>query len=192
MSKFSFGLAIMLLICFSFSSYAQKKEKDVYHTDTRDGKYYKIVEINGKTWFAENANYSDVPACWCYENSDIECEKNGRLYTYDAAKKVCPQGWRLPTDLEFIQLVNSAGSTGAEKITALCSDEFNGFDLQFAGWRSSKGLYFGRGNKAGYWLDYSTKKKKVPVMFIDKSAQSAEIINIKKLEKFYSVRCIKN
>lgn len=192
MRKCFFALGLMLLMFFSFSSYGQKKEKDEYFKDTRDGKYYKIVKISGEMWFAENINYSDVPACWCYENSDIECEKNGRLYTYDAAKKVCPQAWRLPTELEFMQLVDSAGSTGAEKITALGSDELNGFDLQFAGWRSNKGMHSGRGNEAGYWLDYSAKKKKVPLMFFDRSAQTVEIINVKKTEKYYSVRCIKD
>ena len=33
-------------------------------TDLRDGKTYKIITLAGKTWMAENLNYSSVNSWW--------------------------------------------------------------------------------------------------------------------------------
>jgi uncharacterized protein (TIGR02145 family) len=77
-------------------------------TDKRDGKVYKIVEINGQTWFAENLNYA-AEGSKCYEDKAGNCEKYGRLYDWNTAMKACPAGWHLATDAEWTALVNYAG-----------------------------------------------------------------------------------
>lgn len=57
-------------------------------TDDRDGRIYKTVTINGKTWMAENLKfvYNEGSAqSFCYQNDPNNCERFGRLYTWAAA-----------------------------------------------------------------------------------------------------------
>ena len=101
-------------------------------TDKRDGKVYRIVEIGGAVWMAENLNYA-AEGSKCYgeggiierdgktlTNAEIQayCTKYGRLYYWDAAKKACPAGWHLATDEEWTALVDYAGgdSTAGTKL----------------------------------------------------------------------------
>ena len=77
--------------------------------DTRDNQTYKWVQLkDGKKWMAENLNY-ETSDSWCYDNDDDNCIKYGRLYTWEAAKKACPNGWRLPDDEEWKALANTYG-----------------------------------------------------------------------------------
>lgn len=53
-------------------------------TDLRDGHAYKTGTVVGESWIAEDIVYGG-------EN----------LYTWDDAKKICPDGWRLPSAEEL-------------------------------------------------------------------------------------------
>ena len=80
-----------------------------HFTDSRDKKHYRIAKLkDGKTWMAENLTY-EVPGSWCYGNRNSNCTKYGRLYTHAAALKACPQGWHLPTQKEWDNLIKAYG-----------------------------------------------------------------------------------
>jgi len=71
---------------------------------------YKTVKIGEQVWLAENLNHETIGSeCFNYEESS--CKKFGRLYTWEAAMKACPEGWHLPTDREWAELMDYAGGS---------------------------------------------------------------------------------
>ncbi len=79
--------------------------------DKRDNQVYRTLVISNHVWTAQNMNYeieseeNDEINSWCYDNEPENCKKFGRLYTWEAAKKVCPEGWHLPTEDEWQELI---------------------------------------------------------------------------------------
>jgi len=69
---------------------------------------YKTAKINGKVWIAENLN-CDVEGSYCYNNKTEFCNRYGRLYDWCTAMAVCTNGWHLPSDEEWQELVDFAG-----------------------------------------------------------------------------------
>jgi len=83
--------------------------------DPRDNKTYKTIKIGEQVWMAENLNY-EAEGSRCYNDSTAYCEKYGRLYDWKTAMQVCPDGWHLPTDIEWDELLHLADSTNWTKI----------------------------------------------------------------------------
>ncbi|MDR2731890.1 MAG: fibrobacter succinogenes major paralogous domain-containing protein [Fibromonadaceae bacterium] len=77
-------------------------------TDTRNNKSYASVVIGTQVWMAENLNYN-AEGSLCYNNLESNCDKYGRLYDWEAAIEVCPDGWHLPTYAEWDELVIAIG-----------------------------------------------------------------------------------
>ncbi len=75
--------------------------------DTRDGRSYKYAKIGNQIWMLENLSF-DYVGSLCYGDSNINCEKYGRLYTFEMAN-ACPEGWRLPTVKECSILFEFSG-----------------------------------------------------------------------------------
>jgi uncharacterized protein (TIGR02145 family) len=78
-------------------------------TDSRDGQIYGIKKLGNLTWMKENLRFNFSNASWCYDDDDNNCAELGRLYTFQAALKACPVGWRLPSDNDWLDLEKALG-----------------------------------------------------------------------------------
>jgi uncharacterized protein (TIGR02145 family) len=122
----------LIFTCSFFYTSAQKAGTTV--TDI-EGNKYKTVVIGNQEWMAENlktTKYNDgtdiplekenknwitinTPAyCW-YDNDIANKDIYGALYNWQAVNtgKLCPKGWRVPTDEEWAQLTDFLGGLNA-------------------------------------------------------------------------------
>ncbi len=113
------------------------------------GKEYKTVKINNRLWMAENLSLL-VKNSWFYEDNALYGEKFGRLYTWDAAMEACPQGWHLPDDKEWDELILHFGDE-TKAFTHLIKGGDSGFDALFAGYRTLDGTFLSVDRAADFW-----------------------------------------
>lgn len=171
--------------------------------DSRDGQKYYIVKIKDRWWMAQNLNYSGKEVedqSWCYGDVDQYCEVLGRLYTWDAAKVACPEGWRLPLPIEWQELIAAGGGTsnaGRSLKTKVgwFIDSFGtdangsdslGFSAIPAGWRGSEGKYEDLGTDVYFWqFAGGTYADYVSLYYADRVELSYHYKNMG-----FSVRCV--
>lgn len=172
-------------------------------TDPRDGQSYDIVQIGSQTWMAENLNY-EAEESTCPEGDNRSCSKYGRLYTWEIARAVCPEGWRLPDRADFEQLIASAGGMdfAGEKLKSTSgwfkkgngSDDY-GFNALPAGYRlagngTTGGKFDGIGGYAHLWTASETPDGLAHYLLLDFSTKAAKLSAFGK-DEARSVRCVK-
>jgi len=97
--------ATFFLSCSSDNEGCSSNLNNGTFVDSRDGQVYKSAEIGCQTWMAENLNYK-TPKSICYEETQDNCDRYGRLYIWDDAMDACPSGWHLPSEKEWCILVD--------------------------------------------------------------------------------------
>lgn len=111
-------------------------------TDDRDGHEYKTIGIKSQMWMSENLNYKykvyDIQQgdSILFENacgeSDVDCLKYGRFYTWNAARKSCPEGWHLPSHQEWKELLDAVGiKKYRTSYTNICGSGYCTFDKPY-------------------------------------------------------------
>ena len=167
-------------------------------TDPRDGQSYDIVQIGSQTWMAENLNY-EVEGSVCPEAENRNCSRYGRLYTWDMARTVCPEGWHLPDSADFEKLMASVGGADvagyALKSTSGWFKKGNGsddhgFNALPAGYRLGNGKFDGIGGYAHIWSAVETPDGLAYYMLLDFSIKAAKLIAFGK-DEARSVRCVR-
>jgi uncharacterized protein (TIGR02145 family) len=82
-----------------------------FYGEASSGDGGDYVKLGVNTWMRKNLNV-ETEDSWCYENTTDNCEKYGRLYTWEAAKSACQQiDLRLPTKGEWEALILAAGGS---------------------------------------------------------------------------------
>lgn len=100
---------ILSLLVASQFALAKPGKKPNEFRDARDKQTYRTVKIAGLEWMADNLNFK-TEGSYCYKDDEDQCMAYGRLYLWDAAKKACPAGFRLPTQKDFESLWTAAGA----------------------------------------------------------------------------------
>ena len=121
----SISLTIFLVLNF----FNQSLLAQSYGTmnDDRDGKTYKTITIGTQTWMAQNLAYSSgAIKCFAYNNDPTLIQKYGGLYNWENAKNSCPNGWKLPSNEDWLTLTNYLG------------DEFKPKLMKTGAWRSDE------------------------------------------------------
>lgn len=81
--------------------------------DLRDSISYSYIKIGNQIWMNENLNYDDGKGP-CTINTNMKCDKCGVYYSYEDALTICPDGWHLPSDEEWMELEIEVGMNEAE------------------------------------------------------------------------------
>lgn len=117
-----------------------KDEKELYSEDQLitdiEGNVYNTVKIYNQVWMAENLkvtkfndstsiptvtestewfNRSTPAYCWYNNDSSTYKATYGALYNWYAVNtgKLCPAGWHVPTDSEWLSLISNLGGISA-------------------------------------------------------------------------------
>jgi len=187
---------------------------------------YKTVKIGSQTWMAENLN-CDVEGSRCYgeggsvlnqiidefetlSNAEIQanCDRYGRLYDWCTAMAVCQNGWHLPSDDEWKQLVNFTGGDGGAGLYLKADKGWNdneygksgngedtfGFSALPGGMGFTSGS-FGYVGSTGYWWSATDFNNSIGSNAYYRSMYcDYEYVNHYSSKKnfLYSVRCVRD
>ena len=186
-----------------------------------DGNYYKTMLLGNKRWMAENLKVSQFnngdpiieikgdmqwslagnPSWSRYENS-VEYEKVvGKLYNgyvVTDERQICPLGWHIPSDEEWVELLNSLGGEkdAVPKLKSingwtgtLKNNNLSGLKGLPGGARRQDGLFNGAGNFLIWWTaTLSPDNTNLYCRFITND-RLAFVKNPVSLNNGFSIRC---
>jgi uncharacterized protein (TIGR02145 family) len=229
------SISIVILLSFNLLSYSQVKDNE--------GNTYKTIKIGNQTWMAENMKASKLndgtpiknitddnafiaaktPAFAWYKNDAAMGAKYGALYNWHTVKtgKLCPQGWHVPSDAEWITLEKALGMSAedADGLMDRGTDQGlklksykewqientftpSGFAALPAGLRADDGSFmsandgsFMSGNTATYfWTSTEFKDSKEPNAYYRSTAKNEKTITRLNCSqnRGHSVRCVKD
>jgi uncharacterized protein (TIGR02145 family) len=190
-----------------------------------DGNVYSTVEIGDQIWTVENlktTTYNDgTPIefvendtvwgnntlgafCWYDNNEAVYANTYGALYNWYAVNtgNLCPDGWHVPTDDEWTELIEYLGGieVAAGKMKEMDTINWNspnegasnlsGFTALPGGYRSANHFAY-MGRQGIFW---SSTEGDEYVAWNQELGYNRERINTVITDKHvgYSVRCVKN
>jgi uncharacterized protein (TIGR02145 family) len=168
----------------------EAKLLDTY-IDQRDGKRYPAVKTGGQIWLQRNLAYqTDGAVCW--GEKPLMCENLGALYSWEAAMRACPTGWRLPGIADWDALIQAWGRyDDKESYEALIYGGKSFFQAQLSGMQALDGS-FGDLNEEGFFWTHNTSGSQEAFAIRFNGPQKAiwKIPADKKIK--FSCRCVKN
>lgn len=168
--------------------------------DTRDCKRYRTVEIGSSVWLAQNLDYdTEDDESMCVDDDEAKCDKYGRLYTWQTAVDVCPDGWVLASKTDFDELLEVAlgeKTKAASLVSANASvwegvgEDVLGFSALPAGYDASNtDIEVGYG--ANFWTSSAAEENAYYLHILQDGGLDASIMA--DFPQFFalSVRCVK-
>jgi uncharacterized protein (TIGR02145 family) len=155
---------------------------------------------DGRVWTTRNVDLTNVES-YCYADDEANCARDGRLYTWEAARQVCQAlgaGWTLPTDADWRQLAQRYGGSrgddgrlGSEAYDALLAGGRSGFDAMLGGGRMGNGEYARDDAHGFYWT--ASENSPSTAVFYNFGKGSRGLYRQMQGEKAqaFSVRCVK-
>ena len=177
--------------------------------DSREIQAYRTTRFEGQTWLSEDMDYYEYKDSLITNHSLCakvvykpdanfmiygDCDGASRFYTFEAAKNVCPKGWRLPTRADWNGVMEKAEEQGTSYLKKLfvigngtATDEFGLSLRRDGGVKYSNGIpeFFLSGSNL-FWLEDGS--------FVITDAEKTTYSTDKELEStaLIPVRCIKN
>ena len=231
MSRMPNRVLALLLIFTCLTGCKSYSEKDSSRQQIRDieGNAYDIVQIGKQFWMADNlrsttlsdgtpiakeedydewANLTLPAYCW-YNNDSLYAEEFGALYNYYTIEtgNLCPEGWHMATDEDWIALESSLG--GASVAGAAMKEEGlehwkppntqasneSGFTALPGGYRSYNGT-FNLMRISSFWWSSSEKSwygSTNTVIYRNLKYDGPEVYrHVAEKANGFSVRCVKN
>ena len=175
------------------------------------------IHIGDQVWMVNNLNVK-VSGSYCYDDREENCERFGRLYTWEAAtnitgtskmKDVCPNGWHVPTSLDFYRLniylkdIDDAVGVGTnlraretwlESDLALMGENGFGFTALASGVRDSAdtiSAYSGIGTFTGFWSVNELDSSRAIVWTLPNNNDDF-VMDSSLKSRAYPVRCLMN
>jgi uncharacterized protein (TIGR02145 family) len=153
-------VALSLLLNCSFL-FAQTYGK---FTDSRDGKNYSTIQIGQQLWFAENLAYrTGFGRAYPYLKKSENIPKYGFLYDWSTAGQACPEGWKLPSNEDWLELSKFLGPSYKTRLMkkGVWNEEEqagneSGFSAVPAGMRDNRGLFRAIDTAAYFWTSTKT------------------------------------
>lgn len=153
-----------------------------------------------KEWTTANLNVNMSPS-YCYDDAERNCRQYGRLYTWASAQRACQSlgdGWRLPTDDEWLQLAkqygglgNDSADTGNALYAALVTGGKSGFGAVLGGMREVDGTYSRLEAHGLYWTASENNPKTAPVYNFGKGSSALYRQAGSDKQRAFSVRCLR-
>ena len=155
---------------------------------------------DGKQWMTRNLDVKTMPS-YCYEGSEQNCGRYGRLYTWESAARAClslGEGWRLPTDDEWRQMAKHYGGVsqdsddkGKAAYKRLLAGGDSGFNAVLGGGRSQDGQYARLDAHGFYWT--ASESDPVSGWFYNfaQGGQALHRQNGGEKPRAFAVRCVK-
>lgn len=186
---------LCILFVFCGLAFGQNEIYGIIVTDKRDKQEYHAIKIGNYVWMTRNLNYRKGHS-WCYDNRQENCERYGRLYDWNTAKGICPDGWRLPSVKEWQDLIKETGGLGRR----LRSPAWNGSDdFEFralpGGYRFGSGFmgvgYINVGLEGRWWT--STEDSEGNASYIHMGNYDDVLVHHQvKAQLGHAVRCIRD
>jgi uncharacterized protein (TIGR02145 family) len=156
--------------------------------------------LDGRRWMTRNLNIKTTNS-YCYDDKESNCDRSGRLYTWEAAKSACDilgDGWRLPTHDEWREMAKQYGgvfdgssNSGKSAYRALIDGGTSEFNALFGGGREPSGGYQRLDAHGFYWSATESDADHAWMLNFGKGAQLLNHHKDIEKSRAVSVRCIK-
>ena len=203
----------------SSSSVSKKSSSSVQVVPVSCDMNYGTVTIGSQVWMAENLN-CNVSGSKCYDNSEANCAKYGRLYNWATAMKlpgcnskscasqvganhqgICPSGWHIPSDAEWTTLTDYVGgdSTAGKYLKATSGwnsggngQDTYGFAALSGGLGSSDGSFYDVGINGLWWSASESNAHDAYYRLMGYNYENVLRYSYGKSDLLFSVRCLQD